>query len=565
MPNIYRRKAGNRRYIDYTKEQLEQCLNDVRSKIRTQRAAAAKYKIPRSTIKNKLKNKHCNKPGHSTIFTTEEEQAFVAHVTALSEFGFPITDIDLKIIIKDYLSARGRQAIEDWHQVLLDWKNTPEGRRLPTVPKDQFPRLLKTALDSMKETQSYLVNGFRKTGIYPQNVEEPLSRLPRQDRIVDLNLISGAFMQDLKQLRSNDSPNRKNQGKKKKLDVPAGRSIRSEDISDKEQASSSGVNRSDPKKNAKSRKRFISEVSSSECSDTDISLASSTEDLILARDQSDDEEDNLRLAQLTNRNPRSNYDGNLEALGPSTQLPEPIPPDCNTRFIEDPLSRNCSKSDGQSCSNEDENKEGPPLPNKINPDDVQKAEEEYQNGDGYCINDHYPEILKQSQKVQKILSNISLSTASVLQWEEDDFKNCFKDFNEIAIVAQFVVSPFMEIDIQQFATSVTQNISEDIAATEMEVIAFQNYLALTLLVSNTKCIWPSVSKDKYSVLCRVTLEVKLLFSSTYSYESYFSNIKSKYRNRLTDEHLDNCIRMAVSNYTPNIKKIVSESECQASH
>ncbi|CAH1980311.1 unnamed protein product [Acanthoscelides obtectus] len=462
MPTIYRRKAGNRRYIDYTKEQLEQCLNDVRYKIRTQRAAAAKYKIPRSTIKNKLKNKHCNIPGHLTIFTTEEEQAFVAHVTALSEFGFPITDIDLKIIIKDYLSARGRQFVEDltveldnippeniynydessliddpgkkkvicrrgtkypemivnatkkkdgrkviigdnlsshinknvlaaceasnisficlpanathilqpldvayfrplkikWRQVLLDWKNTPEGRRLPTVPKDQFPRLLKTALDSMKETQSYLVNGFRKTGIYPQNVEEPLSRLPRQDRIVDLNLISGAFMQNLKQLRN------------------------------REQASPSGVNRSDSKKNAKSRKRLISEVSSSECSDTDISLASSTEDLILARDQSDDEEDNLRLAQLTNRNPRRNYDGNLEALGPSTQLPEPIPPDCNTRFIEDPLLRNCSKSDGQSCSNEDENKEGPPMPNKINPDDVQKAEEEYQNGDGYCINDH---------------------------------------------------------------------------------------------------------------------------------------------------------------------------------
>ncbi|CAH2012339.1 unnamed protein product [Acanthoscelides obtectus] len=54
---------------------------------------------------------------------------------------------------------------------------------------------------------------------------------------------------------------------------------------------------------------------------------------------------------------------------------------------------------------------------------------------------------------------------------KDDFKNRFKDFNEIEIVVQFVVSPFMEIDIQQFATSVTQNFSENIVATEMEVIA----------------------------------------------------------------------------------------------
>ncbi|CAH2008428.1 unnamed protein product [Acanthoscelides obtectus] len=50
---------------------------------------------------------------------------------------------------------------------------------------------------------------------------------------------------------------------------------------------------------------------------------------------------------------------------------------------------------------------------------------------------------------------------------KDNFKNRFKDFNEIAIVAQFVVSPSMEIDIQQFATSVRQNFNEDIAATEM--------------------------------------------------------------------------------------------------
>ncbi|CAH2011644.1 unnamed protein product [Acanthoscelides obtectus] len=40
---------------------------------------------------------------------------------------------------------------------------------------------------------------------------------------------------------------------------------------------------------------------------------------------------------------------------------------------------------------------------------------------------------------------------------KDNFKNRFKDFNEIAVVAQFVVSRFMEIDVQQIATSVMQN------------------------------------------------------------------------------------------------------------
>ncbi|CAH2000526.1 unnamed protein product [Acanthoscelides obtectus] len=98
---------------------------------------------------------------------------------------------------------------------------------------------------------------------------------------------------------------------------------------------------------------------------------------------------------------------------------------------------------------------------------------------------------------------------------KDNFKNRFKNFNDIGIVAQFVVPPFMEIDVEQLATAITQNFSKYIASSEMEMIRFQNDLALKSLVSNTKCIWRSVSKDKYSVLCRVALNVKALFSSTY--------------------------------------------------
>ncbi|CAH1954402.1 unnamed protein product [Acanthoscelides obtectus] len=86
---------------------------------------------------------------------------------------------------------------------------------------------------------------------------------------------------------------------------------------------------------------------------------------------------------------------------------------------------------------------------------------------------HFPDL---SQKISQspLESYDSKYHVEIVSNMKDNFKNRFKDFNEIAIVVQFVVSPFMEIDIQQFATSVTQNLSEDIAATEMEVIAFQN-------------------------------------------------------------------------------------------
>lgn len=563
MPTIYRRKPGSRRYIDYTNEQLQQCLSDVRSKTLTQREASIKYNIPRSTIKNKLKNKHRNKPGHPTVFTTEEEQAFVAHTTALSEYGFPITEIDLKIIIQNYLSSRGRQikqfknnvpgtewvrgflnrnktlsrrlannikkaraaiseqiitdfienlkeelkgippeniynydesnltddpgkkrvicrrgvkypetvvnatkvsfsvmfcgnasgetippyviykaehlwstwtdngpngagynrsksgwmdsiTFEDWfmshllpilkkkegrkvvigdnlsshinknvleacqtnnisficlpanathilqpldvayfrplkvkwRQALLQWKNSQQGRRLPTLPKDQFPTILKTALDNMKDSQFNLLNGFRKTGIYPQNVTEPLSRLPNQDRIVDLNMISESFMRNLTQTRSNITPTQKI--KKKKLDVPAGRSIRAEDtILDREQAGPSGMSQVKPKKKErKIRKQVVRKSSSTESSDAEISLDSFTEDLITAQDQSDNSEDYLPLTRLTTRDLRNSYDHNPEQDEPLAQVSKTNSLDYN-------------------AINEDEDKENLPLPKKM--------------------------------------------------------------------------------------------------------------------------------------------------------------------------------------------------------
>nr|CAH7728571.1 unnamed protein product [Callosobruchus chinensis] len=53
-----------------------------------------------------------------------------------------------------------------------------------------------------------------------------------------------------------------------------------------------------------------------------------------------------------------------------------------------------------------------------------------------------------------------------------------------------------------------QSFGEGIAATEMEMISFQNDLALKSLLLHTKCIWPLSSKVKYSVLSRVAWKAK---------------------------------------------------------
>uniref|UniRef100_A0A8D9DSW3 SCAN domain-containing protein 3 n=1 Tax=Cacopsylla melanoneura TaxID=428564 RepID=A0A8D9DSW3_9HEMI len=100
----------------------------------------------------------------------------------------------------------------------------------------------------------------------------------------------------------------------------------------------------------------------------------------------------------------------------------------------------------------------------------------------------------------------------------------------------------------------------------MELIELQSDIPLTSI--DSKNIWSQVPKEKYPVLCRTTLKVRSLFSSTYLCESSFSHmkfIKNKYRSKLTDNHINNCIRMDLSNYPPSIEECVSKMECKSSH
>ncbi|CAG5000315.1 unnamed protein product [Parnassius apollo] len=94
---LMRRKVGGRAYKCYSERQLELCLSDITNKILTQREAAEKYKIPRSSIILKLKAIRTNKvrqPGHQRIFSDTEETAFIQHAIEMCHYGFPTIVFD---------------------------------------------------------------------------------------------------------------------------------------------------------------------------------------------------------------------------------------------------------------------------------------------------------------------------------------------------------------------------------------------------------------------------------------------------------------------------------------
>lgn len=142
-----RRLPGSRRYHDYSQEDLEKCLDDVRSGIRSQRAAADYYGIPRSTIKNKLKGAHAKTPGRQPVLTMNEEKSIVEHVKLLCDFGFPITEYELRWVVKTYLDKTGRKVPEfrsndnlpgyDWGRFFLQRNSDLSPRLCANIKRDR--------------------------------------------------------------------------------------------------------------------------------------------------------------------------------------------------------------------------------------------------------------------------------------------------------------------------------------------------------------------------------------------------------------------------------------------
>ena len=65
-----------------------------------------------------------------------------------------------------------------WRAILGNWR--AESRSKGSIPKEVFPIMLTQVLEKSKRTggPENIKSGFRATGLYPRNVEEPLKHLP---------------------------------------------------------------------------------------------------------------------------------------------------------------------------------------------------------------------------------------------------------------------------------------------------------------------------------------------------------------------------------------------------
>ena len=114
---------------------------------------------------------------------------------------------------------------------------------------------------------------------------------------------------------------------------------------------------------------------------------------------------------------------------------------------------------------------------------------------------------------------------------------------------------------------------ENVGAGQLELLELQNdgYINASVEGSPRECLllWKAASVPKtYSNLAKLAMKVFSMFGSTYRCESAFSYmkvIKSKYRNRITDENLLHCVRAATTKYEPIFADLIREKQCHGSH
>lgn len=118
-----------------------------------------------------------------------------------------------------------------WRSILTQYRNSPTGKKYTTLPKNQFPKLLKNLVEVLNCEN--LRSGFRACGIHPYDPDMVISALP--STCVESS-VDEVIIQHLKELRGPETPGPSGR-RRTKLNVKPGRSVGQEENSDESEHS----------------------------------------------------------------------------------------------------------------------------------------------------------------------------------------------------------------------------------------------------------------------------------------------------------------------------------------
>ncbi|XP_023815961.1 general transcription factor II-I repeat domain-containing protein 2 [Oryzias latipes] len=203
---------------------------------------------------------------------------------------------------------------------------------------------------------------------------------------------------------------------------------------------------------------------------------------------------------------------------------------------------------------------------------------------------HFPALREFQQAGNAINSQYLKSVITAMQ---TSFGKRFCEFRQEKHTLSFPVTPLTidpsQLNMTAFAGVVSQpDLEMELA--DIWVFKFKSLTAYLENVSRQKAVlaqnhkWSDIANlpkqdklvfetwnaipDSYINMKRYAFGVLEIFGSTYICEQVFSNvnfIKNKHRSRLTHISLRSCLKMKVTSYSPDVKKLCSEVQEQKSH
>ncbi|XP_077087099.1 general transcription factor II-I repeat domain-containing protein 2A-like [Siphateles boraxobius] len=177
---------------------------------------------------------------------------------------------------------------------------------------------------------------------------------------------------------------------------------------------------------------------------------------------------------------------------------------------------------------------------------------------------HFPSLLKASGQAAEVVNGSTARYATLLENLEQSFEDRFSGLRQKRPQISFLINPFTaESDCLKAP------LVEDEAATQLEMIELSEDDRLkSVLREGTVEFWKIVPNERYPNVKQAAVKLLSMFGSTYMCESLFSTlkqVKSKHRSVLTDTHVKELLRVATTEYKPDLTKIVETKECQVSH
>ena len=168
----YKRKRGARPYLTgYAVEQMEAAIRAVRSGNSFWKAAKD-FGVPRSTLFRKFSEQNKKKHGGQTYLSESFEEAIVEVLKQLGEWKVPLTCMELRLLVKNYLDLSGMSDSKfannmpgrDWarrflkrHGLLVRFasKIRPNRSKLSREELEAYFSHLRVSLDGVDPSQIY--------------------------------------------------------------------------------------------------------------------------------------------------------------------------------------------------------------------------------------------------------------------------------------------------------------------------------------------------------------------------------------------------------------------------